>query len=209
MPRSYNQRSRNLLIHEVLCRYCGAELEAGRKFCDRQCYSQKRQGQSLEQRFWSKVDRSGDCWVWTASRWNSGYGQFAVVSSRRGFKAIGAHVMSYVLANGPIPEGLEIMHACDNRLCVRPDHLSVGTHTENVQDASRKGRLNVSRPNKQKLTAFQVQQVRSLVAAGWRRIRVAEYFGISKTQVTLLMRRQLAFSACCGTSGASYWRRLP
>lgn len=176
---------------EVLCRYCGAVAPPGRIFCDVECYRQKRLGEPIEQRFWSKVNRSGDCWLWTASRWSSGYGQFSLPAGRNKRKTIGAHVFAYELANGPVPDGLEIMHRCDTPLCVRPDHLMVGTHLLNVQDAAAKGKYRVSRPSKQKLSATQVQDIRSLVASGEKQIRVAERFGVSEGYISRIMRGTL------------------
>ena len=95
-------------------------------------------------RFWAKVrrvDDAGSCWEWTGSCFASGYGQFALSQPRR--KAY-AHRVAWGLAFGPIPNGLFVCHHCDNRRCLRPDHLFLGTQAHNVRDAIRKGRLNVS-----------------------------------------------------------------
>lgn len=70
-------------------------------------------------RFWNKVNRTGDCWEWTASRTGSGYGQFGARPTERWL----AHRYSYTAARGPIPDGMEIDHLCRNRVCVNPDHL--------------------------------------------------------------------------------------
>lgn len=78
-------------------------------------------------RFWNKVDRSGDCWVWTAGRDNAGYGQF-----RYEGKNIKAHRVSFFLANGTWP-GI-CRHTCDNPPCVNPDHLLDGSHKDNSDD---------------------------------------------------------------------------
>jgi hypothetical protein len=77
-----------------------------------------------EQRFWSKVDKSSDCWLWTASVNGSGYGQFAVGSRSDGTKhPARAHVYAYEMLVGPVPAGFELDHLCRVRSCVNPAHL--------------------------------------------------------------------------------------
>jgi hypothetical protein len=91
----------------------------------------------VKDRFLEKVDRSGDCWIWTSSiRGKSGYGAFKVDG-----KVLNAHRFSYELFVGPIPEGDLICHTCDNRRCVNPSHLFVGTYKDNHSDGVNKGRI--------------------------------------------------------------------
>lgn len=85
-------------------------------------------------RFWAKVHKGEDCWEWTASLLDEGYGQFW------DYRCIQAHRYSWILHNGPIPKGLWVLHRCDNRKCVRPDHLFIGTRQENMDDMVAKGR---------------------------------------------------------------------
>jgi HNH endonuclease len=93
---------------------------------------------SLEERFWSKVDKTGECWLWTAGTvW--GYGMFRIAGRAAPARA---HRVAWELTNGPIPDGASVCHACDNPSCVRPFHLFLGTVSENLLDASHKGRLN-------------------------------------------------------------------
>jgi hypothetical protein len=88
------------------------------------------------------------------------------------------------LTYGPIPAGLEVLHRCDVTLCVRPDHLRLGTHTDNMADAAAKGRLHVSRPKCQKVSAEDIATIRSRVAAGELHRVVAADFGIARNTVT-------------------------
>lgn len=79
------------------------------------------------QRFWSKVDKSGDCWTWTAHVMPLGYGLF----TRTGGGHVLAHRFAHELEHGPIPAGMEVDHRCFNRACVNPDHLRLATHKQN------------------------------------------------------------------------------
>jgi hypothetical protein len=91
-------------------------------------------------RFWSKVDMNPHhCWEWTRAT-TKGYGAFRVNG-----KTVQAHRFAYELAMGPIPEGLELRHTCDNPPCVRPDHLIPGTSKENTQDMLCRGRATGGR----------------------------------------------------------------
>jgi hypothetical protein len=104
-------------------------------------------GMTIEERFWEKVDRTGECWRWTGGRVGSAdvesgrYGRFAISTTRGHVVLVLAHRFSWELHFGPVPAGLHVLHACDNPACVNPDHLMVGTHRANRWDASRKGRL--------------------------------------------------------------------
>ena len=113
-----------------------------------------------EERFWEKVVKRNSCWEWMAGRSVFGYGQCRF----RG-KDWQAHRASWVMANGNIPEGMHILHRCDNRACVRPDHLFLGTQADNNHDMMRKGRFVPSlgeRNGSAKLTAGHAQQIREL-----------------------------------------------
>ena len=82
-------------------------------------------------KFWASVDKSGNCWTWTAGKSDTGYGQ-----CRFKGRKVGSHRASYEIAKGRIPTGMQIDHTCHNRGCVNPDHLRLATHKENAENVA-------------------------------------------------------------------------
>jgi hypothetical protein len=128
-------------------------------------YDPGRTPMPLGDRFWSKVRKSSEpdgCWEWMAARWKRAggvlsYGNFQTGSRRDGTNRPNyAHRVSWEMAYGPIPDGMNVLHKCDNVACVRPDHLFLGSHEINMKDMARKNR-NVPRA---KLTPIQVLEIR-------------------------------------------------
>lgn len=108
------------------------------------------------ERFWAKVDKSGECWEWTGTRQYSGYGVLRIHG-----KSIRAHRFAWELENGPIPPGMVVMHICDNPRCVRHSHLKLGTQIENVGDRGSKNRQSRGATNSRaKLTEADVTEIR-------------------------------------------------
>lgn len=129
-------------------------------------------------RFLRKVERTDGCWWWRAGVFSSGYGAFRL--ERR---HMNAHRASYLLFVGPIADDLQVCHRCDNPLCVKPEHLFLGTRTENMRDAVSKGRMSSGeRRPLAKLTLAGAERVRLLASTapprGWKS-RVAREFGVS------------------------------
>ena len=95
-------------------------------------------------RFWRLVDKSGKCWLWTSSRQGRGYGFFSpgTLEERKIKSGTMAHRKAWELTNGTIPYGKLVLHKCDNKLCVRPSHLFIGTYHDNMMDMVKKKRNN-------------------------------------------------------------------
>lgn len=134
------------------------------------------------ERFWSKVDVSGvdECWEWLASK-SEGYGRFSIR-----YQMWLAHRVAWVLTYGPIPEGLCVLHHCDNRGCCNPYHLFLGTRADNLADAARKGRTSRGeRRHNSKLTEEDVLDIRDMYATGkWTYRELADEFDVAKSLIS-------------------------
>jgi len=153
------------------------------------------------ERFWSKVQKTGGCWLWTAGRFSKGYGAFSL-----GNKNYHAQRVAWLLAGRTIPEGEGILHACDNPRCVRLDHLFTGTSTVNNQDRAVKGRSATGdrsgarkHPERQvrgerqglaKLTAAAVVEIRRRYAVGESQLKIGHAFGVSHRAVGYVVNGQ-------------------
>jgi hypothetical protein len=123
------------------------------------------------------------CWLWLMSVNNHGYGT-------RGFsgKNALAHRVSWVLHRGPIPDGLHVLHRCDNPACVNPDHLFLGTHADNMQDMVRKGRV---KSGMAKLDMDKANEIRQLRKSGMTSAAVGRRYGVSDGNVRMVWENRI------------------
>ena len=132
--------------------------------------------------FWQRVTKAPDdgCWEWAGYRDEFGYGRLKYAG-----RSWGAHRLSWTLTHGPIPQGLHMLHRCDNPPCVRPDHLFVGTAKDNIHDAAHKGRwhLPTNSVNPTRLDADKVRAIRQLAQTGMGNPAIAARYGVSRRMV--------------------------
>lgn len=149
--------------------------------------------------FWLKVGRSEECWVWLGVKDREGYGRV-----RRGGKLTSAHREAYRISYGGIPAGMHVLHTCDNPACVRPDHLKLGTHVDNMHDCTQKGRRPTGARNgrythpektargerhpRAKLTQEQVREIRRLHGEGVSLSALSRTFGIDRHSLRKTVR---------------------
>lgn len=139
----------------------------------------------LLERFLKKLNKNGPthpalgtpCWEWTGARRKKGYGMLRIDG-----KTCAAHRVSYELAFQKIPDGLSVLHRCDNPPCCNPAHLFLGTYADNAQDRERKGRSNTVRGSRQGsalLDEDKVREIRHRRASGELRRDLAKAFDVS------------------------------
>jgi len=135
-----------------------------------------------DERFWSKVDKTGECWVWTGYK-PEGYGRFSYCENAVRTN-IPAHRYSWELHSGKIPEGMFVCHQCDNPPCIRPEHLFLGSNIDNIVDSIEKKRHSFA-----KLTIDQVKLIRSPELATHSSQELATMFGVSSYTISKVLDR--------------------
>lgn len=146
---------------------------------------------SLLRRFWAKVDKStlGGCWEWTAA-YSNGYGAFSVKTEGK-WRMRQAARISWLIHYSDIPDGLFVCHKCDNKKCVNPEHLFLGTPEDNMLDKMNKGRdYRDGTYVNSKLTADGVLKVFALREQGLTHDQIAEQFSMSRPAITNILSRK-------------------
>lgn len=135
-------------------------------------------------RFWSHVQKTPTCWLWQGYCIADGYGSMSV-----GPKPTAAHRYSFELHKGPVPDGLFVCHSCDVRNCVNPDHLWLGTLSDNNRDMALKGRAASGSVNaNSKLTERDVITIRLLMSEGLSNGAIGKRYGVSKSTIWSIKR---------------------
>lgn len=152
----------------------------------------------MVERFWAKVQRSDECWLWQGARFVSGYGKFSV---RRIEQMQLAHRVAYELTRGKIPPGMHVCHDCDRyyppgdttyRRCVRPDHLFLATNAGNQYDKVAKGRQRAGQGERHghaKLVAALVLEIRTLAGTATAEA-IAPQYGVTASTIYNIWKRR-------------------
>lgn len=170
---------------------CPGDVEASRGVAPRSIlmrlnlspnHQRARGGQNTVDRFWAKVRKTGECWEWIGCQDTKGYG-FLNVASR----TLRAHRLSWEIHNGPFDQSLCVLHSCDNRCCVNPAHLFLGTQADNMADMNAKGRHCRGQGVKNaKLTPDAVREIRSARQSGVPVYELMKTYSISRNHVRLV-----------------------
>lgn len=149
-----------------------------------------RQYTPLVDRFWQRVNKTDRCWLWIGNVGRGGYGYITHHGNNRL-----AHRVSYELAYGSIPENMDVLHCCDTPGCVRPDHLWVGTHSDNMQDKMRKGRSNNPSGESHwqaKLNWQQVREIRQKRQTGrYTLIELGKEYSVHLSLISLIAQNKI------------------
>lgn len=135
----------------------------------------------LSDRFWEKVDKTGDCWVWTGAKHHYGYGLILQEPGAKPKLSV-THRVSWRLHFGEIPEGMQVLHQCDNPPCVNPSHLRLGTQKDNMAEQRERSRTPLGEQRAHtKLTLTQVREIKR--RRGEKLRELGAEFGVADTTI--------------------------
>jgi len=140
----------------------------------------------MEQRFWNRVEKTDGCWNIPTGGWRP-----RICLPGRNGVPITASRYAYELLVGPVPSGMWVLHTCDNGNCVRPEHLYLGTQTENEKDKADRGRVKGTRNPSAKLNEADVRAIRKMLLSGSKHAdkkRIAQLYGVSWQSVDHIHR---------------------
>ena len=137
--------------------------------------------------FFDKVEKTRTCWNWKGSLTHNGYGQFSFNNW-----TYRAHRFMFSMTYGEIPDGVMVLHSCDNRKCVNPEHLRLGTAKENAKDRRLRKRTAVGEFNgASRLSEQDVREIRKLYKDGYSQPKLAEKFKLSAGHIGRIVRREV------------------
>lgn len=142
------------------------------------------------ERFWSKVNKTNDCWIWIGQRTKKGgYGRILIKLEYKKFKIYRAHRFIFEKVNGAIPDGVLVCHKCDNPACVRPSHLFLGTPKQNTDDMKRKLRHEFGeKHHSARLSTKEVSEIRKKCSTGrFTQREVAREYGIGDSHLSQIL----------------------
>jgi hypothetical protein len=182
-----------LMLKTKTCEYCGqryprpanysAKQWELRRFCNHKCQGDFYREDPRERfkRFFDRGDPD-TCWEWKGGRHSKGYGQFGNPTDK-------AHRVAWEFYRGPIPDGIHVLHACDNPPCVNPNHLFLGTNLDNVKDKMAKGRGHTVRGTDAGTNILSEEAVRQIRTDQRKQDVIAAEYGVAQTTVSAIKRR--------------------
>ncbi len=187
MPTYATRRGPERKRLSAMCATCGALFERvvsqmkTARYCSQGCFYK---GKSIfwMERFSAMMRKTDGCWEWTGCRTPAGYGKVTICK-----KSELAHRVSFKIHIGVIPDGIRVLHKCDNPPCCNPDHLFLGTAKDNTADMYKKGRSHTQRGksyNPSKLTEDDVREIRANASYGVKQSELARRFSVHQSIIS-------------------------